>query len=111
MRRARLESASPSSGGAPSLAGAHQALGGVVGILRQERGGLRRQAVPLAEQREQQMFGADLGVPESLGLFAGGGEQAAGALGGCGFGHASCGEVRGAWPRRSSITGMPSSTG
>ena len=90
----------PVLGRRPLLAGAHQPLGGVVRVLRQERGGLGGEAVTLAQQREQQVFGADLGVAQSLGLFAGGGEQAAGALGGCGFGHASCGEIREAWPRR-----------
>ncbi len=100
MRRARLESASPSSGGAPRLPALMSRLAALFGVLRQERGGLGRQALPLAQQRQQQVLGADLGVSEALGLFAGGGQDAAGALGRCRFGHASRGEVRGASPRR-----------
>jgi hypothetical protein len=53
---------------------------GALDIRREEVSLLGRQRRALAQEAEQQVFGADLGVAETLGLFSSGGQDPARAL-------------------------------
>jgi hypothetical protein len=64
----------------PALARGLEPSDGALAIRRQEVGLLGRQRRALAQEAEQQVLGADLGVAETLGLFSGGGQNPARAL-------------------------------